>query len=114
MQLIIRILINAAALWLAARYIDGISLTGSLWSILLVALVFGVVNAVLKPILKLLSLPVVILTLGLFTIIINAAMLGITAVLMENFSIDGIVPALLASLVVSVVSAILNRVADRS
>jgi putative membrane protein len=113
MQLIIRILINAAALWLAARYIDGISLTGSVWSILLVALVFGVVNALLRPILKILSLPVVILTLGLFTIVINAVLLGITAVLMDNFSIDGVVPALLASLVVSVVSAVLSRVADQ-
>jgi len=109
-HLIIKVLINAAALWVAARFIPGITLEGSVWSILLVALVFGLLNAFLKPILKLFSLPLLIVTLGLFAIIINVAVLGITAALMDNFSIDGFWPALLASLVISIVSAILNKV----
>ena len=114
MGLIIRVLINAAALWVAARYIPGIELTGSVGSILLVALVFGLVNAVLKPIFKLFSLPILILTLGLFALIINVALLAITAALMDNLTIDGFWPALLGSLVISVVSAVLIRlVPDR-
>jgi putative membrane protein len=102
---IIKVLINAAALWVAARFVPGIELTADVWQILLIALVFGLINAVLKPILKLLSLPVIILTLGLFAIIVNVILLAITAGLM-----DGFLPALLGSIVISIVSAILNAI----
>ena len=108
MRLIIRILINAAALWVAAQIVDGIDLSGNIWGILLVALIFGVINAIIKPIVKLFSLPMLILTLGLFALVINAAMLAITAALTDNLSVDGFIPALLGALVISVVSAVLN------
>ena len=91
MRFVIRVLINAAALWVADQLLEGIELTGSIWAILLVALVFGLINAVLKPILKLLSLPVLILTLGLFALVINAALLLLTDALMEGIRRGGVV-----------------------
>jgi putative membrane protein len=108
MRLIVRILINAAALWVADRIVEGIELSGRFWAILLVALIFGVVNAIIKPVVKLLSLPVLILSLGLFALVINAGMLALTAALTDNLTVDGFIPALLGALVISVVSAILN------
>ncbi|MGQ0847522.1 MAG: phage holin family protein [Actinomycetota bacterium] len=108
MRFVIKVLVNAAALWVAARIVPGIDLTGDIWQILLIALVFGLVNTFLKPVLKLLSLPVLIITLGLFSIIINTIMLAITAALMERLTVDGFLPALLGSLVITVVSALLN------
>jgi len=108
MRLIIRILVNAAALWVAAQIVTGIELSGSIWAILLVALIFGVINAIIKPIVKLFSLPILVVTLGLFALVINAAMLALTAALTDNLSVDGFIPALLGALVISVVGAVLN------
>ena len=110
MRFVIRVLVNAAALWVADKIVDGIKLSGDVWQILLIALVFGIVNAILKPILKLLSLPLLIITLGLFAIIINTVLLAITAGLMENLSIDSFWSALLGSLIISVVGAVLNGI----
>jgi putative membrane protein len=107
---IIKILVNAAALWVAARFVPGIDLTADIWQILLIALVFGIINTFLKPILKILSLPVIILTLGLFAIIVNVILLAITAGLMDGLTIDGFLPALLGSIVISIVSAILSAI----
>ncbi len=109
-KLIVRLLINAAALWLASVIVPGISFEkGSLTSILLVALVFGVVNAFLKPIFKLFTFPVLILTLGLFALVINTALLAITAWLMSDLTIDGFFSAFLGALIISIVSAVLDR-----
>ncbi len=109
-KLIVRLLINAAALWLASVIVPGISFEeGSLTSILLVALVFGLVNAFLKPIFKLFTFPVIILTLGLFALVINTALLAITAWLMDDLTISGFVPAFLGALIISIVSAVLDR-----
>jgi len=107
---VIKVLVNAAALWVAARFVPGIDLTADIWQILLIALVFGLINTFLKPVLKVLSLPVIILTLGLFAIIVNVILLAITAGLMEGLTIDGFLPALLGSIVISIVSAILNAI----
>jgi len=108
MRLILKLLINAAALWAAAYLITGIDLDGSFWAILLVALVFGVVNTFIKPILKALSFPVIMMTLGLFTLVINAGMLALTAAVSDALSIADIWSALLGAVVISVVSAVLN------
>lgn len=108
MRFIIRLLINAAALWVAATLIDGIRLEGSWLAIGIVALVFGLVNAFIKPVLKILSLPALILTLGLFTLVINAALLGLTAALTDALTVEGFWSAVLGGLVISVVSAILS------
>ena len=73
-------------------------------SVLLVAVVFGVVNALIKPVVSLLSIPAIVLTLGLFILVINAAMLGLTAWLTDSLSIDGFGSALLGAIVISIVS----------
>jgi putative membrane protein len=108
MQLVVKLLINAAAIWVAARIVDGITLEEEPLTIILVALVFGLVNTFIRPILKLVSLPALILTLGLFTFVINAAMLAITAGLLDGLSIDGFGAALLGAVIVTIVSWGLN------
>ena len=107
-KLIIRLLINAIALWLAAKLVTGIDLVGGAGSILLVAVVFGLVNAVLKPIVKLLSLPMIIVTLGLFTLVINGLLLLLTARLTEGLTVDGFGAAVVGSIVISIASMLLS------
>lgn len=115
MNLLLRLLITALSLWVATRFVPGIRFTGENYVALLgVALVFGAVNVVVKPILKLFSLPVVLLTLGLFLFVINALMLLLTSFLSGRlgfgFYVDGFVPALLGSLVVSITASVLHFV----
>lgn len=110
----IRFLATAAALWVAARIVPGIHHTGTALALLGVAAVFGVVNTLIAPIVKLLSLPFIVLSLGLFALVINALMLMFTSWLAIKlglgFSVDGFVPAFLGSLVISLVSAMLTLV----
>lgn len=103
-RIALRVVINAAALWVAARFIDGITLTEDVRSILFVAIVFGLINAFIRPVVMVLTFPALLLTLGLFTLVINAAMLGATAWLTDSLAIDGFVPAFLGALVITVVS----------
>ncbi|MCP4427971.1 MAG: phage holin family protein [Chloroflexi bacterium] len=109
-KLIIRLLINAVALWAAAQFVDGIHLTGEFGGILIVALIFGLINAIIGPILKILSLPFILVTLGLFTLVINGLLLWLTASLSSNLSISGFWAAFWGALVVSIVSWILSAV----
>lgn len=108
MGIIVRILINAVALVVAAWMIPGMQLTSDIWGILIVAVIFGLVNALIKPIVKLLSLPLIFLTLGLFALLINTAMLSFTAWVSPHLTIDGFWPAVMGAIVISIVSAILN------
>ena len=115
MKLVLRLLITALSLWVATKFVPGIRFTSENYAALLgVALVFGVVNVFVKPILKLFSFPVVLLTLGLFLFVINALMLMLTSFVSGRlgfgFHVDGFVPALLGSLVVSVTAAVLHFV----
>ncbi|SDC71741.1 phage holin family protein [Belnapia rosea] len=103
MGFLAHLLITAFALWAATQLVAGISVR-SFGSLLLAALIFGLVNAVVRPVLVLLSLPLTILTLGLFLLVINAAMLGLTAALLPGFRVEGFWPAVLGSVVVSLVS----------
>lgn len=112
MNVILRLAINAAALWVATRVVTGISYTGE-WPLLLaVALVFGVLNVIVRPILILLSLPFVIVTLGLFLLVLNAALLlltgAISGALGLGFHVEGFWAAFLGGLVVSIVSMALS------
>ncbi len=111
MKLILRVLVNALALGAAAYLVPGIK-AGSVTSVLLIALVFGLVNALVRPVLKLLSCPLILITLGLFTLVLNALMLMLTAWLGRqlgiDFRVDGFVAAFLGALVVSVVSVVLS------
>ncbi len=114
MTLLIRLLCNAVALWVAATWVDGIRHTGPWTTFLLVALVFGVVNTLVRPVLKLLTFPLLILTLGLFTFVLNALMLWLTSVVSAGlglgFHVDGFGAAFWGALVVTVVSTLLSWV----
>ncbi|WP_116947706.1 phage holin family protein [Jiangella endophytica] len=115
---IIRLLVNGFALWVATRIVDGVTISSDstsseLLTLLVVALIFGLVNAFIKPVVQLLSLPLLILTLGLFTLIVNALMFELTSwiadVLDVPFHVDDFFwSAVLGALVVSFVSWILN------
>ncbi len=107
-NLIIRLFVNAVALWIAARLVDGIDLSGEFAPVLLVAAVFGLVNTLLKPLIMLLSLPFVILTLGLFTLVVNALMLMLTAALVASLSVTDFLAALWGSLLISLVSLLFS------
>lgn len=113
-RFVVRILINALGLWVASRIVPGISFGGELGTLLVVALIFGVMNAFLKPILVLLTLPIQILTLGLFTLVINALLLAITAWVSGElglaFQVQGFWAAFWGALVVTIVSVILAMV----
>ena len=112
--MLFRLLVTAAALFVATSVVPGITHSGTPISLLGVALVFGVVNMFVKPILSLLSLPVVLLTLGLFLFVINGLMLMFTSYLSAKlalgFHVDGLLPAMVGSLVVSITAALLNFV----
>jgi putative membrane protein len=110
-KVVIRILINAAALWVAVELLDGFNFDyeGEAWvGFLVIALILGVINTVVKPILSLLSLPAVILTLGLFLLVVNAIVLAITVFVSESLGLalssDGFGWTFLAALIVSLVS----------
>ena len=105
---VLRLLVNALALAAAAYVVDGIHLTGGFGSAVWVALVFGLVNALLKPIVMLLSLPFLLVTLGLFSLVVNAFMLLVTARLTDALSVSGLGAAIVGSLVISVVTMILG------
>jgi putative membrane protein len=112
MQIVWRLLINAAALWAATRLVSGISFDGDWRLLLAVALVFGVLNAAVRPILMLLTLPLFILTLGLFTFVLNAVMLWLTGSISDTLGlglhVEGFGAAFLGALVVTVVSFVLS------
>jgi putative membrane protein len=112
MYFLLRLLITAASLWAAIHLVDGIDHRGTWWSLLVVALVFGVLNASVRPLLKLLSIPLLIVTLGLFIFVINALMLLLTSwvstLLDLGFHVDGFWSALVGGFVVSVVSLLLS------
>jgi putative membrane protein len=103
---------NAAALWVAAYFIPGLSFTGGLVQLFLVAAVFGVVNSLVRPLLTVLTCPLIVLTLGLFSLVINALMLLLTGWVSSywdlGFSVTGFWPAFWGGLVVGVVSMILS------
>ncbi|MER6400184.1 MULTISPECIES: phage holin family protein [unclassified Kitasatospora] len=114
---VIKTLINAAAIWVAAWIVSGITLTGDDWqsktlTVIAVALIFGVVNWLIKPVVKLFSLPLFILTLGLITFVINALMLWLTSWASDkldlDFHVDGFWAALFGALIISLVSWGLN------
>ena len=112
MKFFVRLLINAIALWLATRLIDGISFDGEMIFLLLVALIFGVVNAIVKPVLIFLTFPFLIVTLGLFLLVLNGAMVWLTGAISDaadlGFHVSGFRAAFLGGLVVSVVSFVLS------
>lgn len=110
-SLLTRLLAVIVALLLASRYVPGISVD-DLYSAFIVALVLGVLNLVVRPILFVLTLPITILTLGLFAFVLNALMFWFAGTFVDGFTVVGFVPALLGSLLVSVVSSLAQSFSD--
>lgn len=108
----IRWLINTIAIMVAVKIVPGIAYSGDWWGILLVGVIFGLVNAYIRPLIQIFALPLLVLSLGLFTFIINALMLGITSWLSLQFSLGfsvaGFKAAFLGALIVSFVSMTLT------
>ena len=111
MKIITRILVTALALLITARLITGIDVEG-IYPAIIAALILGILNVVVKPILVILTLPVTIVTLGLFMFVINAGLFMFTASFIQGFSVSGFWIALLGSLIVSVISAIVNNILE--
>ena len=116
---LVRVLVNGLAIWLATLILSGLTIVpedaqgwDKVWVILLVALVFGIVNAIVKPIVKVISIPLYVLTLGLFTLVVNALMLMLTAWITEfthwGLRIDNFGTAVLGALLISVISFALS------
>ncbi len=110
MGLIIRILISAVAVWVASQFIPGISVTGGATTYLLVAVVLGFLNAFIKPILTVLTIPITVITLGLFLLVLNVLMVYLTDYLLSGFQVTGFIAALLFSFVVSIVTALIDAI----
>jgi putative membrane protein len=117
-SLLLHWLLNAAALWFAAWLLPGLDFKGTIVQLLLVAAVFGVVNSLLRPILTVLTCPLIVITLGLFTLVINALMLLLTGWLSVRwnlgFTVSGFWAAFLGGLVVGLVSMILSLLLPRA
>jgi putative membrane protein len=111
-SLLLHWILNAAALWVAAALIPGLDFNGGPGRLLLVAAVFGIVNSTLRPLLTVLTCPLIVLTLGLFTLVINALMLLVTGWLSESwnlgFMVSGFWAAFFGGLVVGLVSMVLS------
>ncbi len=113
MKLILRILINAFAIWLTSMLLSSFSFSGSVLSLIIVAVIFGLVNALVRPLVKLLTLPINLMTLGLFTLAINTLMLMLTVWLSDSLSLTGgvfenMLTAFVAAIIISVISIILS------
>ena len=112
MRFLIRLLVNAAALWVATRLVSGVSYSGGAVPLFGVALVFGVVNTFIGPVAKFLTFPLIIVTLGLFALVINGLMLWLTSSLSSamglGFHVRDFRAAFWGALVVSLVSTILS------
>lgn len=110
-HLIVKILINAAALMLTANLIDGIYVDG--WgAVIIAAIILGIINAIIRPLLMLFTLPLNVLTLGLLTFVINGLMLKLTAAVVGGFDVVGLWPAIVGSVILSVVSTVLSWLVD--
>lgn len=102
-RFVLRLLIAAAGLWLAARIIPGVTADG--WKTLIIAgFLLGIVNAVVRPVVTLLTLPLTIVTLGLFLLVVNAAMIGFVAWLLNGLAVNGLWAGIQAAVVTGIVS----------
>ena len=107
MKIILKWLIMAASILIAAKLITGVTVVG-VWAALWLAVFLAVINIIIKPILVVITLPINILTLGLFTFVINALLVWFSSTIIQGFSVEGFLPALYFSVVLSVVSYLLN------
>ena len=111
---LVQILVNAAALWVAVQIVPGITFSGEWWKLLLVAIAFSLLNTYLRPILRILSIPLTLMTFGLFLLVINALMLLLTSAISRQlhlgFAVHDFGAALLGAIVVAIVGLLLSVV----
>jgi putative membrane protein len=114
MHFLVRLLVNAAGLWVATRIVPGVTYSGGWLPFLVVALIFGVINATLRPLTKILTCPLILLTLGLFALIVNGLMLWLTSSVSSamglGLHVDGFWAAFWGGVVVSIVSTVLSMI----
>jgi putative membrane protein len=115
MDKVLQILVNAAALWVAVQIVPGLDWSGNeLWKFLLVAIAFSLINSYIKPILRILTFPITIVTLGIFLLVLNALLLFLLDAISEQlklgFNVADFGAALLGSIVISIVGWILSMV----
>jgi putative membrane protein len=114
LSFLLRLIVNAAGLYVATRLVDGVQFEGDWLTLVGVALVFGVVNAIVKPVTKFFTFPLIILTFGLFLLVINGLMLVLTSRISGwfdlGFTVSGFRAAFLGALVVSVINALAGLV----
>jgi putative membrane protein len=106
---LVHVIVVAIAVWVATRIVPGVSASGMV-PLAIMALVLGLVNAIVRPILVVLTLPLTILTLGLFYFVVNGLAFGLAAALVPGFSVAGLWPAILAGIVVSIVSWLIGLI----
>lgn len=107
MFLLLRWILNAAALFALAHFYQGITIK-TFWAALIIVIVFGLINAIIGGILKLLTLPISILTLGIFTLVINALMFWLTSSIIKGFEVQGFVAAFIGALIYSIAVTLIN------
>jgi putative membrane protein len=100
---LLRLAVSALALWVAAVVVPGVDIEGG-WTLVFAAILLGIVNAVVRPLAVIFTLPLTLLTLGLFLFVVNAAMFALTAALLDGFRVSGFFAAVFGAIVVSIVS----------
>ena len=117
MGFLVAVLVNTAALWVAVYLLPGLEFQGEWYQWLILGLIFGVVNAIVKPILKILTFPITMVTLGLFLLVLNALMLYLTSALagpiLSAFTISSFLDAILGAIIIAVVGMVLHAGARR-
>lgn len=111
MQILINLLVSGIAVVISSYVLPGVKVDGFLTAIV-VGVVLGIANSFLKPILVILTLPITILTLGLFTFVINAVLVMLTSSIVPGFKVDGFMWALIFSVVLSLVNSFLNKLSN--
>ena len=110
--MIARLILSAVAVWLAAEVMDGVTIDHWGWTVV-IAIVMGLINSVVRPVVKLLSLPINILTLGLFTLVINGAMVMLCAYCVPAFHVDTFGTAIIYSVILIVINWLLNLIFNK-
>jgi putative membrane protein len=113
MKLILRIVINGIAIWATTLLLSGFEFSGNVLNLIIVASIFGLINAIIRPVVKLLAFPINLVTLGLFTLVINTLMLWLTVWLSGSLSLEGgmfqsFLTAFLGAIIISIISTILG------
>ncbi|MFL6196999.1 MAG: phage holin family protein [Thermoanaerobaculia bacterium] len=114
MRALLQIVLNGVAVLIAAKLVPGINYTGTLWSLLLVGLVIGLINLIVKPIVTFFSFPLIIVSLGLFYLVINGLMLYLAAYFLRDLHVAGCGAAILGGLVIAVVNWLVRAFTSES